>query len=176
MAHIRTRLRNAARDALAGVSGAAWGAGVYTSRGHLLNEAQLPAILVETGGEAVSREADDTLLRRDIDLVVTCLVSSAGTAADDLDSMAVDVETAIIGAHNTSTGFFADVFDIYPTSLSPDYGSPSENTEAVLEIAFRATVIVDEDQPEGGEAAFAAITADTVIAATTVIAAAGVQL
>jgi hypothetical protein len=118
---------------------------------HLINNASLPAILVETGGETINREAGDALLRRDIDLVVTCLVSSEGTAADDLDAMAVEVETAIIGAHNTSTGYFAQVFDIYPTALSPDYGSPSENTEAVIEIVFRATVFVDEDQPEGGD-------------------------
>ena len=96
MAHQRTTIRQAVAALLSGETAAE--TRVYTTRVRPYRKGDLPAISVYTLEETVSADGSATApreLERDLQLVIEAWVSPSETVDDDLDDLALEIETAM---------------------------------------------------------------------------------
>lgn len=135
MSHVRTQIRQAAAAALAGLP-----ATVSTSRAYPLDEAELPALLVSTNAEDIEGGTMGAF-RRTLELIVTA-VARGSYVDDDLDALAVSVETAL--NRNTLGGL---VVPLGPIRVETTF----ETGSAVigrLAMTFRAIYFTEFDNPQ----------------------------
>lgn len=124
------------------------GANVYKSRVYPLQSGNLPGLCVFTGPEEIDDNEEDgkveTTQERSVMIVVAGYDKVTAGLDDSLDTMAVEVETAI----------FADRFLsglVYGIDLvETDQGLTVEGEQPVGEITltFRAQYLTDEGAPE----------------------------
>ncbi|MEL6219457.1 MAG: hypothetical protein AAFR79_13490 [Pseudomonadota bacterium] len=140
MAHVRQQLREAAIAALGNI--AAFEGRVTALRAHARNIGDLPAAQVSVPIEENERLDTQALLRR-LELQVMVLAASSAVE-DDLDALAVSIETAITG----SAAVQAVASDIYLSGAAVEIGDPGETKMAELTLSFATVVMTPDDDPE----------------------------
>lgn len=91
--HVRKQIRKAAIAGLQGL--ATTGSRVYESRVYPLAAAKLPGLCIFTPTEASGREDSPSESMRDVTLMIHGLVAISDKLEDELDDIALEVETAL---------------------------------------------------------------------------------
>ena len=143
MAHIRKRVRAAMAQALA-----AAGLNVKAARAWPVTPAALPAVLVYVRDEELEADsmggATRDVLRR-MRVLIEALAAATQTVDDDLDALAVTIETAL-AADRTLGGL---THDLRPESARLQVQAEGEKVFGVLEMEWLAVACTAMNDPEG---------------------------
>lgn len=93
--HARTQIRNAVIASLTGLG--TTGANVFASRVYALQSSEYPCLLISTAGEDVDVTTTDGTMERVLSLTVEARVKATSGLEDSLDTIASEVETALLG-------------------------------------------------------------------------------
>jgi hypothetical protein len=143
--HVRKQIRDAAIARLAGLATTA--ARVYAGRVKVLQETELPCLLVDTGDEQIvdgSRQFERALARRIVQLRVRCVVKQVSGYLDTLDQIAQEVEIALATAATLggAKGWWLT------GTTAPELDGDGDRPVAVLELAFDVHYATTEATPD----------------------------
>ena len=132
MAHARQTIREAVATLVTGLS--TTGSNVFQSRVYRLQASELPALLVYSTDEAVSRETIGTgpYLRRELTIRIEGFSKNLTALDDTLDTIGEEVEDALGG--QTPAG----VDDFYLQTVSIEYTGEGEQPVGVIRMDWLA--------------------------------------
>ncbi len=147
MAHIRKQIRDAVVTALTGL--ASTGSNVFPMRVRPVDDSKYPALLVYTLAER--SQPGDMGHPRDLDrnpLIAIEAITGGDTFDDDLDQIAVEVETAMANSAKLG-GLVNDLFlESTDFTLAPSVNEKSDKRVAVMALRYSALVMTPENNPE----------------------------
>lgn len=129
MTHLRKTIRDELVTAVTGLS--TTGSNVFDSRVMPLSQASLPALCVYAASEE-SEQVGNTLLRRYVNLAVVAFVRAVAGIEDTLDTIAEEVETAVV------LSAFTDVKRITLGSTEFDFSDEGDTSFASMTLTFVA--------------------------------------
>lgn len=145
--HVRRAIREAVKDVLVNANIVA-SDHVFTNRVTNLQANELPAIVIETPSDAISRGAGGPVAprnqTRDVSVNVLIVVRGGKTIDDDLDDLAELVEPAMHG--NPTLGLGAKDLELRGTA-SQTIGDGSE-LQGVLRLSYGVVVGTKEGSPK----------------------------
>lgn len=143
MSHVRQQIRDAAIIALNGLT--TTGARVFGSRLHVLNDTDLPALLVNTEDESIEAITLDVpqWLLRTLTLSIRGVAKQTADLDDKLDTIAAEVET-VLGA-NAPIGSIANIVGLESISTNMQ---PLEKPVGVIEMNYRITYTTVANAPQ----------------------------
>jgi len=142
--HVRKQIRKAAIAALQNL--ATTGNRVYESRVYPLAKAKLPGLCVYTPAEGSERDESPTESMRDLTLMVHGLVAISDKLEDELDGIALEVETAL-----DDEGLFGDLAKIYhgiQTTITTLEGEDTDQPYGAIDLEFLYTYRTRAGSPQ----------------------------
>lgn len=141
MAHVRKQIRDTVVAALTGLT--TTGAEVYAGRTRPLSADHAPTLLVYAVSERSEIHSQGGKLLRDLTLAIEGRVMSAGVPDDTLDTIAFEVETAMMA--DPSLG--ALTLEVTLTSTRIATQSPGENQAGEIRLEYRVLYRTAESAP-----------------------------
>jgi hypothetical protein len=139
MPHARKSIRDAVASLLIAGSTSA-GSNVFTNRPNRAWQSELPAIFIQSGSESANpRALNVTNYRRTLDLKIELKIEENDTTDDDLDALALQVET-IMNA-NQLLGLSGTVTSVVYQGSDPTITSEGEQTIGVLVMNYQVQYI-----------------------------------
>lgn len=135
--HVRSQIRNRVVDALAANVDQVDGR-IYQSRLYPISDEDLPGLLVYTLSEQSEREDSPTDSMRDLSLVVQGITSLSPDLDNELDALALEVETAI-DQLGTIDGLAKIYGGIQSTEVSYVNASEGDKPYAAIALEFQYT-------------------------------------
>lgn len=144
MSHARQQVREYFESQLADLS--TTGANVYASRVYPLTGAKLPALLIFTQAESSTEHAfsKKRVQTRDLQVVVEGYVRAIANYDDTLDSIATEVETAILD--DPLLGGLA--INCVLTNTNAEFSGDGEQPVATIQMTFTVQYRTETGQPE----------------------------
>jgi hypothetical protein len=113
------------------------GARVYKARKNPLRLGDLPAICVYTDDEAIEKSNEAPReLKRIVRVAVDCWVRASENVDDDLDDLALEVETAMDADLSLDRNAFDSMLASTEIGISPDGATPIACAHMVYEVAY----------------------------------------
>ena len=143
MTHARQQIRERVATTLTSLS--TTGTNVFQSRVYPMESAGLPGLIIYTTSESIDLEGVSTgrNLIRILDLVVEGYAKAASNTDDTADTIAKEVETALMG-DVTINGLAKDCI-LSGTEI--ELRSESEQPLAVVKLTFNVVYITKDDTP-----------------------------
>lgn len=146
MAHVRNQIRDAVVTLLTGLS--TTGAEVYPGRTRPLPAGHAPTLLVYAVSERAQIHAQGggagAIQIRDLTLAIEGRVTMAGVPDDTLDTIAAEVETAMVA--DPSLGGLTVEVTLISTRI--DTQSPGESQAGEVRLEYRVVYRTRENAPE----------------------------
>lgn len=145
--HVRQQIREAAAALLLGLTTTQ--ARVFQSRVHVLNDSNLPCLLVSTNEEQaeIASIGFPSLLNRQLNLQVRAIAKANADLNDTLDNMIKEVEAALNAsvAANTLSGLAKN---IELNSIFIDMNADAEKTTGQAVISFNVNYKTSANTPD----------------------------
>lgn len=142
MAHARQQIRAAFATAVTGLT--TTGTRVHTWRAYELAEDGLPALLVSTPTEDIDRQAQGTKAYRNMTIECTAVVRAASTAYNTADTIAAEVEAAILA--DETLGGLARFCRL--TGTASEIDDEAQQPTFQITLTFDCMYRVDDTDPE----------------------------
>lgn len=143
MAHIRKQIRDAVVTRVTGLT--TTGSRVYPSRTTALAAGDMPGLQIFTLKEPIRTLDRDRAQLRDLEVMIdACVTAASGTAADTLDTICAEVETAM--AATLTVGGVTIELALAETAI--ELKSEADPSVAVAHMKFIVTAQTAQGTPE----------------------------
>lgn len=139
--HVRQQIREAAATTLTSL--ATTGTNVFQSRMRPRGASGLPCLLIETNDESIVPGSVGTTQQRELTLTVRGFEKGGATLDDTLDTIALEVETAL--AANASLSGKCSGMEL--TAIKVDFDDATDQPVGEIAIDYRITYFVLSGSP-----------------------------
>jgi hypothetical protein len=141
MPHVRQQIREAIATTLTGLTSTS--TRVFQSRTRPKNEGDMPCLLVTTNEEAIAPGSVGTRQERELTVIVRGVAKSAGALDDTLDTIALEVETAMATDPDLGIG----VAGMELRGISVDFDDETDKPVGVIDLNYRITYFTNAGSP-----------------------------